>query len=330
MVINSVKRKIDTGTYSGCIKLDISDYYPSIKHNELLKRLGRKIPNSEIRELIVRAICTPTVAKSTKFDIPSNIGVPQGLSISNILASIYLLNIDKALHTNTTIAYYRYVDDILILCPYGNAEIIAKDVIKRLRKIGLTAHDPSKIPTKSKICKIQDRFDYLGYEFENGIVSAREGSIEKLKDSIVSIFTGYKHSKLKSPEFLLWRLNLRITGCVFEKKCKGWLFFFSEINNESLLHNLDRHVSKLIKRFGVNIQPKRFVRAYYEIRHNKYETKYIPNFDTYDIDQMKNVLTKYFHKRIDNLDDEEIRYEFRRRIDRQARDLLTDVQDFGY
>jgi predicted lipid carrier protein YhbT len=48
------------------------------------------------------------------------------------------------------------------------------------------------------------------------------------------------------------------------------------------------------------------------------------------IDEMKDVLTKYFRKNISALNNEGIEYEFKRRIDKQVRDLLTDVQDFGY
>ena len=108
------------------------------------------------------------------------------------------------------------------------------------------------------------------------------------------------------------------------------MFFFSEINSESILHNLDRYIDKLVERFDVEIQPKRFVRTYYEIKHAKYKTRYIPNFDEYDLDQMKDVLVTYFKKSIKSLTDEEIEYEFKKRIDKQARDLLTDVMDFGY
>ena len=71
--------------------------------------------------------------------------------------------------------------------------------------------------------KIGEPFSYLGYTFSGKSVSVRSNSIDKLKSSIAAIFTGYKHSKLKNVDFLLWRLNLRITGCVFEKTFKGLL-----------------------------------------------------------------------------------------------------------
>lgn len=329
-MVKSAKGGIESGKYSGFIKLDVSNFYPSISHQELFKRLRKRIRNPEIIRFIQDAISTPTVSKPKSTDKRQSSGVPQGLSISNILAAIYLLNIDRYFGDLKGVAYHRYVDDVFILCNYDDVYDISAEVVKRFRRIGLNIHDPLKVPEKSVIGKIGERFDYLGYQFDGPVISPRDASIEKLKESLVSIFTSYKHSKTKSQEFLLWRLNLRITGCVFQNKAKGWMFFFSEINNEKILHNLDRHIQKLMGRFGVAITPKRFVRSYYEIKHAKYETKYIPNFDNYTIEQMTEVLEKYFGKSTSMLTEEEVKYEFNKRIERQVRDLLTDVQDFGY
>jgi hypothetical protein len=225
---------------------------------------------------------------------------------------------------------YRYVDDVLIFCNANKSSEVAKDVINRFSKIGLEVHDPIKAPHKSSMGNLGDRFSYLGYLFDGDVVSARSGSLERLKTSLVSIFTSHKHSKKKNEQFLLWRLNLRITGCIFEKKSKGWLFFFSEINDESLLHILDHYVIKLTRRFGVKVKPKKFVRAFKELKHNKYETNYIPNFDNYGVKDMRTVLANYFTFDHGKLTDLEVEFEFHKRIGKQVKDLLTDVQDFGY
>nr|WP_246394913.1 reverse transcriptase domain-containing protein [Microbulbifer rhizosphaerae] len=329
-MVKAAKEEIQSGKYTGFIKLDVSNFYPSISHQELLRRLRKRVRHPEIIEFVQSAVATPTVSRSRATDVKGTSGVPQGLSISNILAAIYLINVDRCFSNFADIAYHRYIDDIFILCDYKDVYSIAREIVRRFRRIGLTIHDPVKAPEKSTMGKVGEKFDYLGYQFKGRQISPREASIEKLKESLVSIFTGYKHSKVKSQEFLLWRLNLRITGCIFQKKAKGWMFFFSEINDETILHNLDRYVSKLLERFGVTVSPKRFVRAFYEIRHSKYQTNYIPNFDTYSIPQMAEVLELYFAKSTAGLAEEEVVYEFRKRIDRQVRDLLTDVQDFGY
>lgn len=141
-VIKRIKVDIGSGKYSGYIKLDVSDFYPSIKHKELESRLRKRIKNPGIINVIMAGVTSPTVSVSRAWDKPSTLGVPQGLAISNILAAIYLLNIDRHMNSNLDIAYYRYVDDVLILCDSNQVDEIAKNVILRFKKIGLTVHDP--------------------------------------------------------------------------------------------------------------------------------------------------------------------------------------------
>ncbi len=328
-VIKRIKVDINSGHYDGCIKLDVTNFYPSINHDILRSSLRRRIRTPEIVDIVSSAITSPTVFVSRPTDLPTSVGIPQGLAISNILAAIYLINIDKYLSEYPGIQYYRYVDDVLILCDKDKALEIAQAIIKRFAsKTKLKIHDPIKVPEKSKVGPLSDGFDYLGYQFENSLISARAGTVENLKASLVAIFTAHKHSQYNDEGFLLWRLNLRITGCVFENKSKGWLFFFSEINDEKLLHSLDHYVHKLCKRFDVKIKPKKFVRAFKELSHRKYETNYIPNFDTYDIEQMRDLLLKYFKTPVGKLSDEEITYIFHKKIGKQVKDLLVDIKNF--
>lgn len=329
-IISLVKKDIHSGMYSGCIKLDVADFYPSIAHTELLSRLRRRIKDTRILGLIESCLATPTVSLSRHSDISVSVGVPQGLAISNILAEIYLINIDKHMQSKPNISYFRFVDDVLIFCDLEDAENLAKEVILKFKKIGLKIHDPLTQPEKSSISDIANKFDYLGYQFYETTITARTATVDKLRSSIVAIFTGYKHSATKDVNFLLWRLNLRITGCVFENKSKGWLFFFSEINDETLLHALDNFIVKISNRFGVGLTPKKFARAFKELTHRKYETSYIPNFDNYDIEEQKSVLSTYFSFDLTRMSEADITFEFRKRIGKQVKDLQEDIKDFNY
>lgn len=329
-LIARVKKDTLSNKYTGYIKLDVTNFYPSINHNELKSRLRKRIKDDGILEVLKSAISSPSVSLSRASDKKEEKGVPQGLAISNILAAIYLINIDRYMSDYPDISYYRYVDDILIFCDIEDSQDIAREVITRFNKIDLGVHDPIESPEKSSIGRIDNQFDYLGYRFEGSLVTARLATVEKLRSSIVSIFTSFKYSDKKNKNFLLWRLNLRITGCVFENKSKGWLFFFSEINDESLLHSLDHYIKKLIKRFNVDIGPKKFSRTFKELSHRKYETNYIPNFDSYSLKEKTHILTHYFKLNIANRSDEEIDFDFHKRIGRQVKDLQEDVRDFKY
>lgn len=329
-VVRKIKTNIESGNFSGCIKLDVSDFYPSINHSLLIKQLDKRLrQHADIKRIILSAISVATVLESKRSDTNSVKGVPQGLSISNILAAIYLQDLDKYLNSIENSMAFRYVDDILILCDHEEAEIISKNVIERFLGYDLVIHCPIKMPHKSSISKINDGFNYLGYDFKGETVSVKQGSIDKLKASLVGIFTNYKYAEKKSIGFLKWRLNLRITGCVFENKSKGWVFFFSEINNEKQLHELDHFIDKLCRRFNLDIEHKNFVRTFHEIVNKKHQTKYVPNFDTYSLEQKSKALTEYFSYDLKNMAPDEIEYAFHKKVSKQIKELESDIKDFS-
>ncbi|MGE7957923.1 reverse transcriptase domain-containing protein [Pseudomonas sp. NPDC089530] len=328
-MVRRAKEHIESGNFTGFIKLDVQNFYPSIDHTTLLKKLRKRTRSKLILNFIERAISTPTVAEPAEAGHIETRGVPQGLSISNVLAAIYLSSIDKKYQNRSDLQYFRYVDDVFIVCKFEEISTISNRIIKDFEHLQLNVHTPTPHGSKSVSGRIYDPFDYLGYHFSHNMVTAREGSIKKLKESLISIFSAYKYSKNQNVKFLQWRLNLRITGCVFKNKGKGWLFFFSEINDDSLLHNLDRHVQSLISRFNVPITPKKFVRTFFELKHHRYTNNYIPNYDTYTIPQMTQVLSEYFGRDTSKLLPEQIEYEFNKRINKQAKELLVDIQNFG-
>jgi len=232
--------------------------------------------------------------------------------------------------------YFRYVDDILVLCDKDDSHNIANEIVNDFKTIGLKIYDPNDKGGKSTLGVLcEDMFTYLGYKFEPNMVTVREKSLDKLRDSITSIFTAYKYSKKYSKKmnenFLLWRLNLRITGCIFDNKRKGWLFFFSEITDLGLLHRLDHYITILQKRFNLDIKPKKFIRAYYQLKHHVYESNYIPNYDEYSLVDMKKVLIDYFgYKGLDRMADEKIEYLFKKKLSKQVKDLDSDLQNPGF
>lgn len=330
-IVRHIKDDITSGSYQFFLKVDIVNFYPTINHNILRARLWKNIQQKPIINLIIDAIKNPTVSISKKNDTLCEIGVPQGLAISNILASIYLSKIDHAYTNNSSIKYYRYVDDILIFCTSADVESIKTQINKDFHNLKLKIHPfGTETHAKSKIGFINDSdVQYLGYVFNGPKVRVKSGSIEKLLNSLISIFTSYKHATNKDINFLEWRINLRITGCVVENNPRGWLFFFSEITEEDILTNLDRQLEKLKLRFSVSIQFKKFVRTFYEIKYNRHTTNYIPNFDKFTIDQKKYALSSYFNINTDDLSDKKIEHLFMSKIKKQVRDMEVDVGDFS-
>ena len=100
------KLKTEKTKYDAFVKLDICNFYPTISHDHLNSRLRTKIRHNRTLELINKAIQTSTVTSKSENN-KIILGVPQGLSISNILAAIYLQKIDKKISNNSDFQYFR-------------------------------------------------------------------------------------------------------------------------------------------------------------------------------------------------------------------------------
>lgn len=277
----------------GC---DIKDFYASIDRARLLKLVGAQLGHPITISLIARALQTPTVPENARrrdYDrYVKERGIPQGLAISNILAAIYLQDVDKVMEA-FQVGYRRYVDDILM---YGDERAVRnahKSLKARLRFRKLSIHPLGA--GKSHISPLTKPFGYLGYEFKGPIVTVRDSTVERLLQSIAAKFSDYLHNKVRRlerfnyldtgrlKEIFLEELNDRISGAINEGKRYGWIAYFSEINDLTLLYRLDSIVAQMFERmpdfdYAPPLTLKRFVRAYYEMKYTP-RRGYVRDYD---------------------------------------------------
>ncbi len=231
------------------------------------------------------------------------------------LANIYLSQIDRKYSNNPDIKYFRYVDDILIFCQTNDIEKIRTEIAADCTALGLDLHSDTDNPSKSSVTNIADSFTYLGYFFENTKISVRKKSTDHFRESIIRLLTNYKYSETQDIVFLKWALDLRITGCIFNKSKYGWLFFFSQIDDLSLLGSLDHFIQIQVERFNVGqLKTKTFLKAYHEITRNLSDTAYIPNFDKLSVEEKHRILVEVFKFPNPRMSVQEIEYQFKRKI----------------
>lgn len=314
--------------YDSFIKLDIKSYYKSINHDLLKRKLKRKIRKKEIIDLIFSAITTPSISLPIRSRISmqnKTQGVPEGLSISNALANIYLQDIDDKYTSRDNIKYFRYVDDILILCKSGDVDSVYKGIKSDLKYIKLELNE------KEDVGSLIDGFEYLGYKLNRKMTTVRDSSILKIEQSIEKLFIDYMRSKDKNIKLLEWKLNLKITGFISSNNKYGWLFFFSQLDDKILLSKLDWLVTKFCKRYSLDssLSLKRFKRTKYDIDFRLHTTNYIPNLDKCTIEDKSNVLTRIYNQDISELTENQILIEFDKIIYREIRDIEKDIQAFS-
>lgn len=96
--------------------------------------------------------------------------------------------------------------------------------------------------------------------------------------------------KERALAYCQWKLNLRITGCIFEGKRLGWAAYFSQITSTSQLRAINHTISKLTHRFCPRgeVRPKSLIKTFYELQRGlSANHRYIPNFDDLHVAQKR-------------------------------------------
>ena len=313
------------------LRLDIESYFPSINHNIMMRILRRTIRQKVLLNLIEDALKTPTGFKRGAGPRLAK-GVPQGLSISNILSSLYLTDIDQKFDSIYGVNYFRFVDDILVIGDCQTTNQLSSDIsvaMKSKRKIRCHAVGEG---SKSTRVSLTEGIDYLGYNFQRDKIQVRSSSFKKMFSNLMKLFTAMKYRNNRGP--LIWRMNLRIGGCIFDERRVGWLFFFSQTKNMQQLKQLDAFVSGQAKKVlqpGDQGRLKTFTKGYHEIRYNFKESRYFPNFDKFDDAQKRSqvciLLPRKSVAELKALSSEDLDKLFRKCISKEIGELEKDMME---
>jgi RNA-directed DNA polymerase len=157
--------------YNEVVDADLSRYFDTIPHRELMQSVARRLSDRHVLALIKRWLKTPVEEVDDKGrrrltgGKRSKCGTPQGGVISPLLANLYL---------NRFLKYWRlsrmgeklqavvvaYADDFVILSRHRAREALAwtRQVMTRL---GLALNEAKTSIRRAR----EERFDFLGYTF---------------------------------------------------------------------------------------------------------------------------------------------------------------------
>ncbi len=164
--------------YVFVVDADLKGYFDSIPQDKLMKRVGEKIADGKVLNLI-NDYLNQKVMDTTSTWTPET-GTPQGAVISPLLANIYLNPLDW-LMAGKGYRMIRYADDFVVMCQSREeAEMALCTIGEWVEKAGLVLH-----PEKTKILDAEtEAVEFLGYHFFKGKRYPRQKSINKFKDSI--------------------------------------------------------------------------------------------------------------------------------------------------
>src|SRR5499433_705819 len=169
--IMHVHKLVNTG-YREIVDADLSGYFDSIPHRDLMKSVARRVVDGAMLHLIKMWLEAPveeTDEHGNKRQSTRNRdegrGTPQGSPISPLLSNRYMrrfvLGWKKLGHEKRWKAYMvNYADDLVICCRVGAQQALAEMQVMMWR-LKLTVNEK-----KTRICYLpEEKFDFLGYTF---------------------------------------------------------------------------------------------------------------------------------------------------------------------
>ncbi len=114
-----IKEYAENG-YTHAVVLDLSKYFDTLNHDNLIELLRRKIKDERVIHLIKRFLKSGVMENGVV--MPTEEGSPQGGNLSPLLANIYLNEFDHEFE-NRGVPCVRYADDIVLLAKSGRAAL---------------------------------------------------------------------------------------------------------------------------------------------------------------------------------------------------------------
>ncbi len=157
--------------YTDVVDADLSKYFDTIPHQELLQSVARRVVDRHVLHLLKMWLKTPIEERDERGGRRmtggkrSTRGTPQGGVISPLLANIYMHRFLRAWRERGKGQHYQariinYADDFVILSRGHAAEALAW-TRWAMTHLGLTLNE-----TKTCLRNVQhDSFDFLGYTF---------------------------------------------------------------------------------------------------------------------------------------------------------------------
>lgn len=177
--LREVNRLLKAG-YTHVVDADLASYFDSIPHDRLLARVGERIADGRLLELI-DAFIHQDIVKGLERWTPTG-GTPQGAVISPLLANLYLHPLDCHLR-DCGYSMVRYADDSVVLCRSAAEALAALAEMQNWVKANGLHLNADK--THIGDCRQTGQgFDFLGYRFEAGQRRVRKKSLQAIRDRI--------------------------------------------------------------------------------------------------------------------------------------------------
>lgn len=268
------------------IDADLSKYFDTIPHSNLMATVAERICDGAILRLI-RMWLKASVVEEDEDGVKRHIGgkgnrkgTPQGGVISPLLANLYLHLLDRIwerqqLEKRLGAHLVRYADDFVVLCKRGTERPMA--IIQHiLARLELTLNK-----SKTRVVNAsQERFDFLGFEFRIA-KSWRTGNlypnVQPSRKSLKTIKSRLSSMTRRG----LTRLPLEEVVENVNTTLRGWTVYFHYRNCSKALLQVKEHAEQrlrthLRKRHKIKDRGTGYLRFTGSILYTKYGLYKVP------------------------------------------------------
>jgi RNA-directed DNA polymerase len=252
--IRQVHSLLNTG-HTEVIDADLSGYFDSIPHGELMKSVARRVSDKAMLHLIKEWLEAPVEETNergnhqrTTRNRDKKRGTPQGAPISPLLSNLYMrrfvLGWKTLGHEKRLDAYIvNYADDFVICCRNTAARAMTS-MRRMMEKLRLTVNEQ-----KTRPCRVPDEsFDFLGYTIGR-CYSPKTGKVyigtRPSKKKVAAMCRAI--SEMTARRWTLLPAEDRITE--INRKMVGWANYFCLGPVSKAYQAVDRHACRRLRQW---------------------------------------------------------------------------------
>ena len=253
--LEAITTLVDQG-HVEVVDADLSGYFDSIPHAELLKSVARRVSDGAMLRLIKQWLVAPVEEtderdrrRRTTCNKDAGRGTPQGAPISPLLANLYMRRFvlgwrQLGHERNWKAKIVNYADDFVICCRRGYGAKALEAMRQMMGRLKLTVNE-----TKTHLCRLPDEtFDFLGYTFGR-LWSRRTGrsylghcpsakSQQRLRDQL--------HAE--TSRTWLWQAEEAMVAKL-NRILVGWRNYFSVGTIQRIYRSLDSYVFQRLRQW---------------------------------------------------------------------------------
>lgn len=239
--------------YTDVVDADLSKYFDTIPHSELMQCVARRIVDKHVLHLIQMWLKAPVEEKDEKGKKrltggkDNDRGTPQGGVISPLLANLYMNRMLKGWKQTKRGEQFQarivsYADDFVILSR-GKANEALGWARSTLTRLGLSLNEQKTSIRNAR----EERFDFLGYTFgphfsrrtgrEHIGCSPSKKSVNRIREKVGEHL---RPGNTGAWEEVRDRLN---------QKLRGWKAYFGQGSPARAYEVVDEHVEERVRNF---------------------------------------------------------------------------------